>query len=66
MFGLLASSQGAMQSLQIPKEITFIIQGMIVVFIAMREGLRMYVKWQEKKKLEKIENTEKTVEEKNV
>ena len=66
LFGLLASSQGAMQSMQIPKEITFIIQGLIVVFIAMREGLRMYVKWQEKKKLEKVENKEKTLEEENV
>ncbi|MBO5137247.1 MAG: ABC transporter permease [Spirochaetaceae bacterium] len=66
LFGLLASSQTAMQSMQIPKEITFIIQGLIVVFIAMREGLRMYVKWHEKKKLEKVENTEKTLEEENV
>ena len=63
LFGLLASSQGAMQSMQIPKEITFIIQGLIVVFIAMREGLRLYVKWLEKKKSEAKINLEETKEE---
>lgn len=54
LFGLLASSQTKMQSLQIPKEITFIIQGLIVVFIAMREGLRIFIKWQNKKKNDEL------------
>ncbi|MCQ2982170.1 MAG: ABC transporter permease [Treponemataceae bacterium] len=45
LFGLLHASQPLMQSRQIPKEITFIIQGLIVVFIALRDGLRIYLKW---------------------
>lgn len=53
LFGLLAAAQPLMQSRQIPKEITFIIQGLIVVFIAIRSGLRIYLNWQAKKALEK-------------
>lgn len=53
LFGLLTAAQPLMQSRQIPKEITFIIQGLIVIFIALRAGLRMYLQWQKKKKLEK-------------
>ena len=53
LFGLLTAAQPLMQSRQIPKEITFIIQGLIVIFIALRAGLRMYLQWQQKKKLEK-------------
>ena len=42
LFGLLAAAQPLMQSKQIPKEITFIIQGLIVVFIAIRTGIRLF------------------------
>ena len=53
LFGLLAAAQPLMQSRQIPKEITFIIQGLIVVFIAIRSGLRISLNWRAKKALEK-------------
>ena len=53
LFGLFAAAQPLMQSRQIPKEITFIIQGLIVVFIAIRSGLRIYLNWRAKKALEK-------------
>jgi simple sugar transport system permease protein len=42
-----------MQSKQIPKEITFIIQGMIVIFIALRSALILYQQYLDKKKLQK-------------
>ena len=58
LFGLLAAAQPLMQSRQIPKEITFIIQGLIVVFIAIRSGLRIYLNWRAKKALEKQVLTE--------
>jgi simple sugar transport system permease protein len=45
LFGLLAAAQTIMQANEIPKEITFIIQGVIVVFIAIREGLRIFIRW---------------------
>lgn len=59
LFGLLTSSQTLMQSQGIPKEITFIIQGLIVVFIAIRTGVKMFLAWREKKMTEKaaLENT---------
>lgn len=53
LFGLLTASQTLMQSQGIPKEITFIIQGLIVVFIAIRTGVKMFLKWREKKLTEK-------------
>lgn len=45
LFGMLSSAQPLMESNGIPKEITFIIQGLIVVFIAMRSGIRMYIRY---------------------
>lgn len=51
LFGMLARAQGIMQDNGIPKEITFIIQGLIVVFIALRAGLKLYLQWQLKKEL---------------
>ncbi|MCQ2594206.1 MAG: ABC transporter permease [Treponemataceae bacterium] len=62
LFGLLHASQPLMQSRQIPKEITFIIQGLIVVFIALREGLRIFLKWRKKKASQKAAVS---IEEKN-
>jgi simple sugar transport system permease protein len=44
LFGMLASSQTIMQANNIPKEIVYIIQGLIVVFIAIREGLRLLIR----------------------
>ena len=38
LFGMLQSSQPLMQSRQIPKEITYIISGLVVVFISLRSG----------------------------
>jgi ABC-type uncharacterized transport system permease subunit len=38
LFGMLQSSQPLMQSRQIPKEITYIISGLVVVFISLRAG----------------------------
>jgi ABC-type uncharacterized transport system permease subunit len=53
LFGLLKNAQALMQSKQIPKEITFIIQGLIVVFIALRSGLKLLEDRIEKKRLAK-------------
>jgi len=38
LFGMLQSSQPLMQSRQIPKEVTYIISGLVVVFISLRAG----------------------------
>lgn len=43
LFGMLSSAQPLMESNRIPKEITFIIQGLVVVFIAIRVGFRMLI-----------------------
>jgi simple sugar transport system permease protein len=53
LFGMLKNAQALMQSKQIPKEITFIIQGMIVIFIALRSALILYQQYLDKKKLQK-------------
>ena len=45
LFGMLQASQPLMQSKAIPKEITFIIQGLVVVFIALKTGLRLLITW---------------------
>ncbi|MBO4388321.1 MAG: ABC transporter permease [Spirochaetales bacterium] len=41
LFGILKEAQSIMQTMDIPKEITYIIQGLIVVFIALRSGLEL-------------------------
>lgn len=53
LFGVLKEAQSLMQGKNIPKEITFIIQGLIVVFIALRSGLEIYKQYRDKKKLQK-------------
>jgi simple sugar transport system permease protein len=53
LFGMLKSSQPLMQSRQIPKEITTIIMGLIVVFISLRAGVRIIIEWQMKEKVRK-------------
>lgn len=53
LFGLLKNAQALMQAKQIPKEITFIIQGLIVIFIALRSALRLYQEFLDKRQLQK-------------
>ena len=50
LFGMLSSAQPLMESNRIPKEITFIIQGLVVVFIAIRVGFRIFIKYSMRKK----------------
>ena len=50
LFGLLQASQALMQSNNIPKEITFIIQGLVVVFIALKTGFRIFFSWRLRQK----------------
>jgi simple sugar transport system permease protein len=53
LFGMLKNAQALMQGKQIPKEITFIIQGLIVVFIALRSAVALYLAWKNKRQLQK-------------
>ncbi|MDR2484125.1 MAG: ABC transporter permease [Treponema sp.] len=53
LFGMLKSAQPLMQSRQIPKEITSIIMGLVVVFISLRAGVRIIIDWQMKEKARK-------------
>jgi simple sugar transport system permease protein len=48
LFGMLKSAQPLMQLRQIPREITSIIMGMVVVFIALRPGIQIFVQWRKK------------------
>jgi simple sugar transport system permease protein len=48
LFGMLKSAQPLMQSRQIPKEITAIILGLVVVFISLRAGVRIIIEWRMK------------------
>jgi simple sugar transport system permease protein len=57
LFGMLSTAQPLMESNRIPKEITFIIQGLVVVFIAIRVGFRMLVAYFTKKAPLKQEKT---------
>jgi simple sugar transport system permease protein len=56
LFGLLKSAQPLMQSRQIPKEITSIIIGLVVVFISLRYGLRIIIEWRMRKEYLKEKN----------
>jgi simple sugar transport system permease protein len=49
LFGMLSSAQPLMQSRQIPKEITQIISGLVVVFISLRAGFKMVMEWRAKR-----------------
>jgi len=55
LFGMLKASQPLMQSRQIPKEITIIIMGLIVVFISLRAGVKLVIEWQMKEKARKAQ-----------
>ena len=57
LFGMLKSSQPLMQSRQIPKEITVIIMGLIVVFISLRAGVKLIIEWQMKEKARKAQSS---------
>ena len=57
LFGMLASAQPLMQSRQIPKEITLIISGLVVVLISLRSAVRLFLDW----KARKVVRTEKAV-----
>jgi simple sugar transport system permease protein len=48
LFGMLKSAQPLMQLRQIPREITSIIMGMVVVFIALRPGIQIFAQWRKK------------------
>ncbi|MBQ9237775.1 MAG: ABC transporter permease [Treponema sp.] len=49
LFGMLQAAQPLMQSNQIPREITFIIQGLVVVFISLKAGVQLFLAWNEKR-----------------
>ncbi|MCL2092645.1 MAG: ABC transporter permease [Treponema sp.] len=53
LFGMLRSAQPLMESRQIPREITVIIMGLIVVFIALRAGVKLLAEWQMKERARK-------------
>jgi len=55
LFGMLRSAQPLMQSRQIPREITVIIMGLIVVFISLRAGVKLVMEWQMKEKARKAQ-----------
>ncbi|MCL1815245.1 MAG: ABC transporter permease [Treponema sp.] len=55
LFGMLKSAQPLMQSRQIPKEITSIIIGLVVVFISLRAGVQIILNWRLKEKTRKGE-----------
>ena len=59
LFGMLKSAQPLMQLRQIPREIASIIMGLVVVFIALRPGVQMFVEWRRKKKNLIQENSHK-------
>ncbi|QTQ15939.1 ABC transporter permease [Treponema parvum] len=56
LFGMLQAAQPIMQSNKIPKEITFIIQGLVVVFISLKAGFRLFLIWRERRRTEKLES----------
>ena len=59
LFGMLQAAQPIMQGNKIPKEITFIIQGLVVVFISLKAGITIFLAWKERRKVEKAEKLEK-------
>ena len=50
LFGMLNSAQPLMQSREIPKEITWIIFGLVVVFISFRNGFKLLADWRAKQR----------------
>ena len=56
LFGLLKSAQPLMQSRQIPKDITTIIMGLVVIFISLKAGIRIFSNWKMKNSILKRED----------
>jgi ABC-type uncharacterized transport system permease subunit len=63
LFGMLASAQPLMQSRQIPKEVTWIISGLVVVFISLRSGFRLLLEWRAKRAVARAEEAAASEEE---
>ena len=63
LFGMLKSAQPLMQSRQIPREIASIIMGLVVVFIALRAGIQIFIEWRLKEKARKKNSGDKITEE---
>ena len=57
LFGMLRSAQPLMQGQQIPREISVIIMGFVVVFIALRAGVKLMLEWQMKKNARAAQKT---------
>jgi simple sugar transport system permease protein len=57
LFGMLNSAQPLMQSREIPKEITWIIFGLVVVFISFRNGFKLLADWRAKRRSAQGETT---------
>lgn len=57
LFGMLASAQPLMQSRQIPKEVTWIISGLVVIFISLRAGFRLLLDWRARRRAAMIKET---------
>lgn len=55
LFGMLKSAQPLMQARQIPPDITTIIMGLVVIFISLRSGIKLFAEWKMKKNLLKNE-----------
>ena len=58
LFGMLRSAQPLMQARQIPREISSIIMGLVVVFISLRAGVNILIDWQMKEKARKGKSAE--------
>lgn len=56
-FGMLASAQPLMQSRQIPKEVTWIISGLVVIFISLRAGFRLLLDWRARRRAAVLKET---------
>ncbi|MCQ2610736.1 MAG: ABC transporter permease [Treponema sp.] len=56
-FGLLSAGQTLMQSYGIPKEIVYLIQGLVVVFIALKTGYKLFFSNIKKRREEKLLNS---------
>jgi len=57
LFGMLASAQPIMQSRQIPKEVTWIISGLVVIFISLRAGFRLLLDWRARRRAAALKET---------
>jgi len=58
LFGMLKTAQPLMQSRQIPREISSIIMGLVVVFISLRAGIKIIIDWQVKENARKGKSIE--------